>query len=380
MKNYAISEVGVGKYFSHTVFLDNNYILLSPETPITAKLKDMLSRWDYSSLYSEGTLKSSLVIQSSGATSFHERSRMKEELLKAAQHFNSLVEFTNILFTTFKEKGNLPQNPIQAKIKDFIQVTKGLRQYILRYNEFRSNANYVVVHSVATTIIGIIIGQELHLPPHKLIELGVACLLHEIGMLSIPQKLYTSEKILGEQEQKIISTHPILGFKILQKLKYSMNICLAVIESHETIDGKGYPRQLPGNRISDYAKIVFLASSYVAMTAQRPFRVALDGHRAIMELLQNPGPRYDVALVKKLVRVCSIYPVGTFVTMKNDAIGMVIKTFIDKPRSPLVQLVLDTHGKSYAEGPLVDTSNQDYQITAIVPPNKARKFVTHIDV
>jgi HD-GYP domain-containing protein (c-di-GMP phosphodiesterase class II) len=387
MNDYLISQIEEGKYFNLGAFLDENYILLSPETPISDPLIDRLRRWDYNYVYSNGDMTD----RPGSATSTGEgddveianlnsQFKEKEELETAQREFLSMVEFTERIFTQFVTRGDLPHGAISKRVKEFGEVIRQTKQYMLRYNEFDAKINYIVVHSVKTTIIGTILAMELKLPPFKIIELGTSCLLHEIGMIKLPSQLYMTDKILSEQERRAISAHPFLGFKILRTHDYPMAICLGVLESHEHMDGTGYPRNLTSERISLYAKIVAVASSYAAMNSDRPFRLALDGHHAVLELLRNKGNRYDETVLKALIKALSVYPIGTFVQVQNGAQGMVVQTFQDSPKTPHVKLLIGPNGEKYLENPIVNTNNEDYKIVNVLPPAKAKKLREALEV
>ncbi|MGI9255551.1 MAG: HD-GYP domain-containing protein, partial [Salinispira sp.] len=235
---------------------------------------------------------------------------------------------------------------------------------------FEASSNMTAVQSVKTSIVSIILGQELHFPPHRLIELGISSLLHNIGMLKLPSELYMSDKILSEQERKVISTHPILAFKTLKAQQYPMNVCLAVLESHENMDGSGYPQHLNGAHINQYSKIIAICSSYAAMTSKRPFRISMNAYQAMLELLKMRDIRYDSHMLNVLVKSLSLYPIGTFVQIKNGAQGMVVNTQADKPRAPIIRLLRESTGEIYRKSSTVSTDKPEYQITAVLPPDK----------
>ena len=68
-------------------------------------------------------------------------------------------------------------------------------KYVLRFQEisFERCKDYNVNHSVRTMILALAIGERMKMPNHKLIELGIATLLHEVGMLQIPKRIYQKE-------------------------------------------------------------------------------------------------------------------------------------------------------------------------------------------
>jgi hypothetical protein len=109
------------------------------------------------------------------------------------------------------------------------------------------------------------------------------------------------------------------------------------------------------------------------MNSDRPFRLALDGHHAVMELLRNKGTRYDQGVLTSLIKALSVYPIGTFVQVQNGAQGMVVQTFQDSPKTPHVKLLLGPKGEKYLENPIVNTNNEDYKIVNALPPPPRQK-------
>jgi len=66
---------------------------------------------------------------------------------------------------------------------------------------------------------------------------------------------------------------------------------------HENWDGTGYPQGLAGNAIPIEARIIAIADSYEAMTADRPYRKAFDHAEALERLRQSAGSQFDPFLV-----------------------------------------------------------------------------------
>jgi HD-GYP domain-containing protein (c-di-GMP phosphodiesterase class II) len=211
-------------------------------------------------------------------------------------------------------------------------------------------------------------------PPHRLIELGQACLLHEIGMLKLPADLPAAARALTPEERKTMAAHTLLGYRILKGFSAPENVAIAALEHHERIDGSGYPRALAAPKITDYALIIAVVCSYDAMLSRRPFKPGtLDGHASIMDLAQKNRKQYDEKVLKALVYTLSVYPVGTVVVLSNNSKGIVVKTDPNKPRSPSVQVMLDPHGKKLAEPPLVQVSETGgLTITGVLTAEEAQ--------
>lgn len=115
---------------------------------------------------------------------------------------------------------------------------------LIEMQKYSSPTNYLVMHSLRSSIFAIIIGLQLKMPPHRLIELGAACLLHEIGMFRLPPQYYMYDAPLSEEGKKALFTHPVLSYNILKTSSFSLPICLGALEHHERENGHGYPRGL----------------------------------------------------------------------------------------------------------------------------------------
>ena len=199
--------------------------------------------------------------------------------------------------------------------------------------------NFLVIHSMRSTVLAITIGIELHIPLSKLIELGVTCILHEIGMIRLPPQLYMTDKPLSSVERAQISTHPLIGFNIMKSLNFPLSIQLGVLEHHEKENGTGYPRKIAGDKISTYAKIISVACSFEAITAPRQYKAERTTFDAMVEMLKNQNNQYNGIVIKALLYSLSLYPIGAYVYLKNGKIGIVTDVNPDNPKNPIIQLI-----------------------------------------
>lgn len=370
MNKYLVETLEPGKYFTSQVFLDERYILLSPETPFSEELKARLGKWGYHHIYSSGDVSSSPAAsteQDSGSetpvVSYDQGMKDDEHLNEAREFYQNLASFIERTMTNYVSNGELSHRELTERIKNSIDFVKSHRKYVLNFPAMpASKRNYLVEHSTKTTILSLAVGIQLKLPPHKLIELGTAAVLHEIGMIRLPPQIYMSEKQLSEQEKKAITAHTVLGFKILKSFSFPMTICLAVLECRENLDGSGYPRGLTGDKLSMYGKILNVAGSFAAMTSKRPFRPARDGHNALLELLQQRGTLYDEQVLRAMVANLSIYPIGSYVELANGYRGVVVETNDENPRAPQVRVIMGSSGERFPDQPVVRTDDQEYRV------------------
>jgi HD-GYP domain-containing protein (c-di-GMP phosphodiesterase class II) len=263
------------------------------------------------------------------------------QIKQAEEFYDSFLKYTEKLFMQVAVKKELQFKDVAEKIKGVCDIIKEDRRFLLRAQkdaELGEEKNYLASHAVKSTIISLIIGAYIKLPNHRLIDLGVAALLHEIGMLKLPAQIYLNNRALSPQERKLILTHPVLSYNMLKSFDFPLTICLAALEHHERENGEGYPQKLTGDKISLYAKIIAVACSYEALTSLRPHKDAKDGHSGMLDLLKNVGKQYDDTIVRALIFSISIYPIGLYVLLSNGKKGQVLDVNADNVRYPIVQV------------------------------------------
>jgi HD-GYP domain-containing protein (c-di-GMP phosphodiesterase class II) len=348
MNQVFLKDLKPSSFFTSPLFLDGKFILLSPETPLSASMIRNLLEWDFRELHTEGKAVEEQSPDSSPDFSAEEAQAQtsgnlpstlvdKEKIQQVLDFYKKFTSYVEDVFSNYVTKNELNVQIVSNRIKELCDFIRDNRRFILRIQDTGTmNRNYLVSHAVKSTILSLVLGSYLKLPSHRLIELGVASLLHEIGMVRLPPQLYMNDRPLNPQEKKTILTHPILGYNILRTFSFPLNICLAALEHHERENGAGYPRKLSGEKISLYAKIIMVACSYEAVTTARPYKEAKDSYSGMLDILKNTGKQYDETVIKALVYSLSIYPIGLHVLLSNGKRAQVIDVSPDNPRFPIV--------------------------------------------
>jgi HD-GYP domain-containing protein (c-di-GMP phosphodiesterase class II) len=349
MNKYAVNEITPESYYSKAVFLDSQFILTTPEMPFSAELVKNLLNWEFREVLSDGEARENYESESPETSSVEVVSESvnlgssndSDKIQQAEKFYATFQKYVEMLFTRVAIRNELDFNVVAENVKsacDFVREDRRFLMRALKNTEPPAEQNYMASHAVRSTIIAIIIGTYLKLPAHRLIELGVAALLHEIGMLKLPPQVDLSKRPLTPQERKAILTHPILSFNMLKSFDFPLVISLAALEHHERENGIGYPQKLTGEKISLYSKIIAVACSYEALSTNRPHKEAKDGYTGMLELLRNEGKQYDDTVVRALVFSLSIYPIGLYVLLSNGKKGQVVDVNPENPRYPVVQV------------------------------------------
>jgi HD-GYP domain-containing protein (c-di-GMP phosphodiesterase class II) len=347
MRHYVLEEIPPDSYFSRTVYLDDQFILAAPETSFDEQLIKALRDWKFQEILTEGEPRQEYAAEEVDALEEQELTQMSllsdgDKIKRAEEFYTAFQKYVETLLTEVAIKNTLVFKAVAEKVKTACEIIREDRRFIMRVmrnTEPSPDENYLASHAVRSTIIAIVIGFTLKLVTHRLIELGVAALLHEIGMMKLPPQVYLSRRPLAPQERKAILTHPVLSFNILKSFDFPLSVSVAALEHHERENGSGYPQKLTGDKISLYAKIIAVACSYEALSTKRPHKEAKDGYTGMLELLKNEGKQYDDTVVRALVFSLSIYPIGLYVLLSNSKKGQVVDVIPEKPKYPIVQIL-----------------------------------------
>lgn len=157
---------------------------------------------------------------------------------------------------------------------------------------------YVRGHSVRVAQGCVRLAKRLNLPKAEQDRLFLAGLLHDIGMVYVPQELLAKAEKLSGEEMEIVKKHPLVAEKILSHLSLIRPILPIIKYHHERYDGSGYPDGLRGEAIPIGARILAIVDCYDALLSVRPHRPGKSREEAISEMMAQAAVQFDPALLK----------------------------------------------------------------------------------
>jgi putative nucleotidyltransferase with HDIG domain len=161
-------------------------------------------------------------------------------------------------------------------------------------------------HTRRVALRAVQVGEELGLAPGRLRALAIGGLLHDIGKLSVPERILKKPAALSDEEFAAIKLHPGRGVKLLRELGgFTPAIHDLVHSHHERLDGKGYPRGLAECDLSLDIRILTVCDVYDALVSPRVYRDAWTHEDAVALLHKDTGTAFDERCVAALERVLS---------------------------------------------------------------------------
>jgi len=158
------------------------------------------------------------------------------------------------------------------------------------------------VHSKNVSVLSEAIGRHMDLSESKIRRLKEAGFLHDIGKIALDNAVFNHNKVLSEEEGKMVKEHAVIGYRVLNMFDETLDIAEIVFAHHERWDGLGYPKGLKGEEIPLLAWIIALAESYDTMIDPciEPQRTR---EEAIGEMKLQSGKKFDPIIVKAFIKL-----------------------------------------------------------------------------
>jgi len=215
-----------------------------------------------------------------GRRGFHEDER---DLLTTLAH-QGAVAIANARFHRAQEDRNL------GLVRGMMSLLESRDPYV------RGHTERVVRFVTATA-------KLLGYPKASLKALIYGTVLRDIGMISVSHLILKNPAQLTDDEWALVRQHPARGAQILEEMEFPKDVVGIVLHHHERWGGEGYPSGIRGNEIPLGARIVALVDSYVAMTAERPYRRALPYEKARQVIAENWGAPFDPNFIDGFLQV-----------------------------------------------------------------------------
>lgn len=222
-------------------------------------------------------------------------------------------------------------------------------------NNHNNEESYLILHLINVMVYTLKVGTGMKYSREELLELGLAALFYDVGLLKIPENIMEKKGKLTETEFNIIKSHTEIGKNILLPFQAEHPMMpLVAYEHHERRNGEGYPKGLKGKEICEYAKIIGLVDTFDAMIHNRPHRKALAQHFSVKELVGTKNSLFSPRIIKVFLDEMGIFPIGSYVKLNNMEIGKVVAISNTHPLRPTVKLMFDSHGDKMPEETVIN--------------------------
>lgn len=139
-------------------------------------------------------------------------------------------------------------------------------------------------HSKRVAEYALMAARRLGLPEEYKNSIEYAAILHDIGKLTIPDRILNKPDNLSDEEREIMNKHTEIGYNLVRGIPFLEDASWLILYHHERFDGTGYPHKLKGREIPIGARIIAVADAFDNMTTEHAYRAAIDTKTALIEL------------------------------------------------------------------------------------------------
>lgn len=366
LQRLALAFVRPGMALARDVYDEDGTIMLSAGTVLTERLISRLEKRQILSVFVRNPCIELPEISDSVKEATRSRARMMVE-----HAFNSIKKAEQ--FSMSEEEQKIVHKVVEEVTQDPLAV--------VHMAHINRNSRDIMAHSVNVSLLSAATALAMGINNlEALHELALAALLHDIGLLMIPQDLLTRRDSLKPEENLIYREHANWGFAILQESdSLPRSVALVAQQHHEHADGSGYPHQLTNSTLHPFSRIVAAVNAYETMCITFAERSGCKTHLAYESILAGAGSRFDLQVAKALLTRLPMYPPGSLVELTNGLVGVVISADSNLPHRPTLKILGDSSDSLFKEHyllDLVELENQTLFVKEVLSDERAAAFIS----
>lgn len=292
---------------------------------------------------------------------------LKSEAVRGVKAHEATSEAVARLCESFQAGRRGAVTEVRRSVDQFVDmaaVDYDLLPFIVALQH--SKEEYLFDHCVNVALVSMAIAYQLGLDRQAITEIGLAGMLHDIGMLRVPESIRRAPRSLTDGEWREIHRHPLYTLDMFAGLRgIPLPVKFVAYQAHERIDGQGYPRGRAERQLHRYAEIVAIADVHAAMIRPRPYREAMVPYLATRRILvDGRANKYDRGLVRAYLDTVSLFPIGSRVSLSN---GCAARTLRANPGLHTRPVVEEVTADGCPTGHIIDLSDHDAPRVVKVP-------------
>ena len=136
------------------------------------------------------------------------------------------------------------------------------------------------------------LAKMMDLPDAEIEGATLGAILHDVGQVTVRDRVLASGMPLTSEEREHVATHPEAGARIVGDMPALRSALPVICGHHERQDGRGYPKHADAAAIPAAVRVFQVADAYDAMTHGRRYVRARTHHEAVAALAATAGVQH----------------------------------------------------------------------------------------
>jgi HD-GYP domain-containing protein (c-di-GMP phosphodiesterase class II) len=209
-------------------------------------------------------------------------------------------------------------------MQDMVDIATDRVNFLLKLAAIKAANDYPYNHAANTCVLSIVLGKALEVDRVSLVDLGVSALLADLGFALSPSELVHKPGELTPAERDLLLDELLRSIRTLvgkgQLGESAMRRVVVAYEHHLPFRDPVTARPT-GTHL--FSRIVAVADAFDALTTRRPWREGYTADEALRILMREAGTRYDPLVVKVLINLLGLYPLGSAVLLGSGELAVV---------------------------------------------------------
>jgi HD-GYP domain-containing protein (c-di-GMP phosphodiesterase class II) len=247
----------------------------------------------------------------------------------------------------------------QSSISDLFDSLKQCSHGSILLQKLDAFDNILLSHSTNVCYLALLLGMKLERflieersqknprEAKDLRELGLGCILHDVGKMRIPPEILNKPGKLTPEEFEVMKLHPVYGYEMV-KGQVSPSAAQVVLNHHQRYCGGGYPERrdrvtgellptLKGRQITVFCRLATICDVYDAATTLRCYSPAKPPVQALYEMKHWCQGHFDPEVERAFREIIPPFPIGQIVTLSTGMEAVVVDFNPRHPVRPKVQ-------------------------------------------
>lgn len=284
-----------------------------------------------------------------------------EQEMKAARRVHAeATEALQEILTALQNGEQLDMELAKQTVEPMVESVLRNPDAMIWLARMKQHDSYSYHHSVGCSVWGIAFARHLGLDRQALYEIGLGCMLFDVGKTRLPTTLLMKPQSLTPTEIHVVRNHVDYSVAILENSDGITRRIIEMVHSHhERFDGSGYPDKLKGNQIPTFAKIAGMVDCYDAITSIRPYSKQRSPYEAVREIYTWRNTLFQTEVVEQFMQVVGAFPTGSLVELNSGAVGIVVSQNEARRLRPKIMVVLDERKKRLRNFETIDLLNNN---------------------
>lgn len=211
------------------------------------------------------------------------------------------VNVVRWLYQGAAETDSISRDDVESVVASLTVGMADAGQFLLPLLQAGGPEDWRTVHALNTSILAMSLAEALGMGSHDIHAVGIAGLLHDIGLSKIPAAVLMQPQ-LSRDDRRQMEQHPMVGARMLMKRNGEFDqAAIVAYEHHVKPNGTGYPRQRFPRELHYVSRLVSICDVYDALRTPRPHRPAWEPSAALQYIEEGADALFDGGIARAFV-------------------------------------------------------------------------------